>query len=43
MAQSILERTDMSALVIRALRAETPEGRRQRRTPTRPKKGAGNA
>ncbi len=44
MAQAILERTDLSSLVIRAIRTETPaENRGGRRVRTAPKKGPGGA
>ncbi len=44
MAQAILERTDLSALVIRAIRAEAPPViRRRRRVPPASKSGSGSA
>lgn len=44
MAQAILERTDVSSLVIRAVRADQPsEKPGRRRLPASPKKGCGNA
>ena len=42
MARAILERTDVSSIVIRALRSELlDEGRVRRRKPGAPEKGAG--
>jgi hypothetical protein len=44
MAQAILERTDLSTLVIRAIRSEMPaEGRVVRRRERAPKRGGGTA
>jgi hypothetical protein len=44
MAQAILERTDLSTLVIRAVRSESSAGSRVHRKATRvPKRSAGSA
>jgi hypothetical protein len=44
MAQAILERTDLSTLVIRAIRSESPAGSREaRRRQKAPEKGASTA